>query len=82
MVFIAWIWIVAFRVHPGTYEAQAQLANRDRLHAGRTISATRPRMSIVWVWRALACPQDANSTIVEMALGAALPFGRGCWPPL
>jgi hypothetical protein len=33
MVFIAWIWIVAFRVHPGTYEAQAQLAIRDRLHA-------------------------------------------------
>jgi DDE superfamily endonuclease len=49
---------------------------------GRTISATRPRLSTVWGWRALACPQDANSTIDEMALGAALPFGRGCLPPL
>jgi hypothetical protein len=50
--------------------------------SGRTISATRPRLSTVWGWRALACPQDANSTIAEMALGAALPFGRGCLPPL
>jgi hypothetical protein len=46
--------------------------------SGRTISATRPRLSTVWGWRALACPQDANSTIAEMALGRRSSF----WPRL
>jgi hypothetical protein len=62
-------------VRPADLPLDAQPTEQPR--NGLANGAVRRR-----TWRALACPQDANSTIDEMALGAALPFGRGCLPPL